>query len=144
LAVVEAFPTSFLGVLIENPSGLSAHRGNRSDTFYVYLDRSGSLLNLLHHLLPGRAIHFDKIKDHDERAALVCALTALCVAAGEYTAVGDDDGWIVLPPRSLIRPWAWTMLLENADGVGLTSRPLDEPLGQQRNLGGPKAGSKQR
>jgi hypothetical protein len=131
LAVIEAFPTSFLGVLIENPSNLSARRGNRSDIFYVHLDQSGGLLNLLHHLLPGRAIRFDAITDHDERAALVCALTALCVAAGDYTAVGDDDGWIVLPPRSLIRPWAWTRLLENADGVGLTSRPLDERLGQQ-------------
>jgi hypothetical protein len=47
LAVVEAFPTSFLGVLIENPSDLSAHRGDRSDTFYVHLDRSGGLRDLL-------------------------------------------------------------------------------------------------
>jgi hypothetical protein len=123
LAAVEAFPTSFLGVLIENPSAISAHRGNRSDLFYVHLDQSGGLLNLLHHLLPGRTIRFDEIKDHDERAALVCALTALSVAAREYTAVGDDDGWIVLPPRSLIRPWAWTMLLKNANGVGLETRP---------------------
>jgi hypothetical protein len=119
LAVVEAFPTSFLGVLIENPSVLSPRRENRSDIFYFHLDQSDGLLDLLHHLLPGRAIRFDTIKDHDERAALVCALTALCVAAGEYTAVGDDDGWIVLPPHSLIRPWAWTILSENANGVGL-------------------------
>ena len=124
LAVAEAFPTSFLGVLIENPSDLSSHRGNRSDTFYVHLDQSGGLLNLLQRLLPGRAIHFDTIKDHEERAALVCALTALCVAAGDYTAVGDEDGWIVLPPRSLIRPWAWTMLSENANGIGLETMPL--------------------
>jgi hypothetical protein len=123
LAVVEAFPTSFLGVLIEKPSALSAQRGNRSDLFYVHLAQSGGLLNLLQYLLPGRVIRFDTIKDHDERAALVCALTALCVAAGAYTAVGDDDGWIVLPPRSLIGPWAWTMLFTNANGVGLETRP---------------------
>jgi hypothetical protein len=29
----------------------------------------------------------------------------------------------VLPPRSLIRPWAWTMLLTNANGIGLEARP---------------------
>jgi hypothetical protein len=128
LAVVEAFPTSFLGVLIEKPSALSAQRGNRSDLFYVHVAQSGGLLTLLQYLLPGRVIRFDTIKDHDERAALVCALTALCVAAGDYTAVGDDDGWIVLPPRSLIRPWAWNMLLKNADGVGLASRPVHVTL----------------
>ncbi|MBI4307176.1 MAG: hypothetical protein HY678_12735 [Chloroflexi bacterium] len=36
--------------------------------------------------------------DHDEIAAYVCALTALCALAGRYVAVGDPLlGFIVLP-----------------------------------------------
>ena len=66
---------------------------------------------------------FGAVENHDERAAVVCALTALCVAAGEYTVVGDrQDGWILLPPRSLIQPWAWTLLQENAVIGGLEYR----------------------
>ena len=36
------------------------------------------------------------------------------VAAGEFAAVGDDDGWIILPPKKSIRDWAFTALVENA------------------------------
>ncbi len=124
--VVEAFPSSFLGVLIEEPEHLSVNRASRSDNFYCYLARSGSLLKLVQRLLPGRglATGFEIVTHHDERAAVVCALTALCVTAGDYTVVGDnEDGWIVLPPRSLIRPWAWNMLSENAKHAGLDFRP---------------------
>jgi hypothetical protein len=47
-------------------------------------------------------------------------MTALCVAAGDYSAVGDPDGWIILPPRDLIRSWALRDLEANAgeDGTG--------------------------
>ena len=34
------------------------------------------------------------------------ALTALCVAAGDFTTVGDENGWIILPPRAFIQRWA--------------------------------------
>jgi hypothetical protein len=121
-AIVEAFPTSFLGLLIENPINLQARRGDRSDNFYVA--QSGGLVNLLLHLLPGRC-HvklFDTIANHDDRAAVVCALTALCVGASDYTVVGDEDGWIVLPPHSLIQPWAWERLSKIAQQVGLEWR----------------------
>lgn len=33
-ALVEAFPNSFLGMMIESPQRLMAHRGNRSDVFF--------------------------------------------------------------------------------------------------------------
>lgn len=116
-AIVEAFPTSFLGMLVEEPENIPALRANRSDNFYRYLDQTGALLGLLHRLLPRRKLltAFNTITNHDERAAVVCALTALCVAVGNYTAVGDDkDGWIVLPPRSFIKSWARVMLDDNA------------------------------
>jgi hypothetical protein len=67
-------------------------------------------------LLPGRAVAtgWASVTNHDDRAALVCALTALGVASGNYVAVGDDDGWIVLPPRALVRNWSWADLMANA------------------------------
>jgi predicted RNase H-like nuclease len=125
-AIVEAFPSSFLGVLIEQPQNLITNRARRSDTFYCHLAQSGILLKLLLKLLPGRNFenNFNDATHHDERAAVVCALTALCVAAGNYTVVGDNvDGWIVLPPRSCITPFAWGMLLQNAGDGGLEYFP---------------------
>jgi hypothetical protein len=120
-AIVEAFPTSFLGLLIDDPKSLSASRGDRSDKFFVHLAEKGLLNSLIEHLLPGRhlAETLGMITNHDDRAAVVCALTALAVAAGDYVAVGDKkDGWIVLPPRSFIRPWAWPLLQQNAQQQG--------------------------
>ena len=56
-----------------------------------------------------------EVKNHDDRAALVCALTALCVAARQFTAVGDDDyGWIILPPYQKFAPWAQKVILKTA------------------------------
>jgi hypothetical protein len=110
-AVVEAFPSSFLGVILDDSSTLAARRHNRSDLFFLRCcDR------LIDHLLPGRRLGCDLVAltNHDERAAFVCALTALCVAAGDYTAVGDDDGWIILPPYALLQPWAKEALDANA------------------------------
>jgi hypothetical protein len=123
-AIVEAFPSSFLGVLIDDPKGMLTRRGDRSDNFFVHLAGSGMLNSLIEHNLPGRHLgeSFGTITNHDDRAAAVCALTALAVAAGDYVVVGDADGWIVLPPRSLIRRWAWTLLQQNAQQGGLEWR----------------------
>jgi hypothetical protein len=115
-AVVEAFPSSFLGLMIDNPSTVEARRHNRSDRFFLHWCERGIFDRLVGHLLPGRQLACDpaKVTDHDERAALVCALTALCVAADDYTAVGDPDGWIILPPHALLQPWAAEDLEANA------------------------------
>jgi len=46
-------------------------------------------------------------RDHEERAALVCLLTAAAVAVGRYTAVGDEQGgYFFLPPWNLWEEWA--------------------------------------
>lgn len=115
-AVAEAFPSAFLGLMIEDPAALSARRGDRSDVFFRHLAESGGLDALLRHCLPGRSpsAAFSGVAHHDDRAALVCALTALCLARGDFVAVGDDDGWIILPPRRLIRPAQWALLEANA------------------------------
>jgi hypothetical protein len=115
-AIVEAFPSAFLGLLIDDPISLNARRGDRSDTFYQHLSANGGFVRLLHHLLPNRSLvePTATITNHDDRAALICALTALSIAAGSFTAVGDDDGWIVLPPEELQPEWARELLLQNA------------------------------
>ncbi len=123
LAIVEAFPSSFLGVMLADPSAVIAARGDRSDTFFKHLVGSGDLERLIIHLLPGRTLAgaLSDITNHDDRAGFVCALTALAVAANDYTAVGDNDGWIILPPASFIQSWAWTDLEANASAENLGS-----------------------
>jgi predicted RNase H-like nuclease len=114
-AIVEAFPSSFLGLMIADPTRLTSQRGNRSDVYFEHL--SELLEQLVGHLLPNRelATKIEDVTNHDDRAALVCALTALGVVADDFTAVGDDrDGWIILPPRAFVQNWAWDMLDANA------------------------------
>jgi hypothetical protein len=115
-AIVEAFPTAFLGVMLDDPSSVVVSRRNRSDQFFQSLVAKGSLQRLFADLLPDRSLtqSFDGVTNHDDRAALVCAMTALCVASGAFSAVGDEDGWIVLPPRNFIRAWAASDLNANA------------------------------
>lgn len=152
-SIVEAFPSSFLGVMIDDPSILSVKRNNRSDRYFMYLTSAGILDNLLQYLLPERVADksFYSVTNHDDRAAVVCALTALAVAADDFTAVGDVDGWIILPPRRFIREWAWAALEASAGkelrgclyqtgrrmASGRLMAPVQVPisLGQQRHDG---------
>lgn len=119
-ALVEAFPSSFLGMMIAEPERLAARRGDRSDTFFSHLAGEGILGKLIEHCLPRRILAQDiaSIVNHDDRAALVCAITALCVATGDFVAVGDADGWIILPPRRFIRAAQWQLLQLNAEEEG--------------------------
>lgn len=131
-AVVEAFPNAFLGVMIGEPNTLNAQRNNRSDKFFEHLAAGGILQALVERCLPGRALAVrpETVTNHDERAALVCALTALCVAADDFVAVGDEDGWIVLPPAELVQPWALDALQVNASeekGAVLVKRTSINP-----------------
>jgi hypothetical protein len=115
-AIVEAFPSAFLGVMLRDPSTVTAERGDRSDVFFQHLTDRGALQLLLQHLLPDRNLKqsLNGVVNHDDRAALICALTALAIAADDYTAVGDNDGWIILPPRRFVRSWARSDLEANA------------------------------
>jgi hypothetical protein len=115
-AIAEAFPTSFLGLQLQDPERLKADKPAKSDRYYKHLAERGDLDLLLSFLLPSRKSEstFENILNHDDRAAVICGLTALCIAAKEYTAVGDKDGWIILPPPAFIQNWAWLKLFENA------------------------------
>lgn len=115
-AIVEAFPSSFLGVMIANPKEIQVHRNNRSDVFYKHLVMTGGLAALIQFCVPDRSLadNLAWVTNHDDRAALVCAVSALCVAAGNYTAVGDIRGWIILPPLRFVQGWAANELRANA------------------------------
>lgn len=115
LAVVEAFPSSYMGLLLADPLSVAVLRANRSDRYFDHLAQSGRIGALLSALLPGRTPSRSPkgVVNHDDRSALICAITALGVAAGDYCAVGDADGWIFLPPLRFIAPWAQALLRAN-------------------------------
>lgn len=114
-AIVEAFPNMFLGTLCDESNYPQAPGKKRkwTDTLFPLQDVSAKLRMLVATLLPGREVRSPwGLTDHEEIAALTCALTALCVAADHFTAVGDDrDGYIFLAPS-----WAmgvgWPVRLE--------------------------------
>ncbi len=113
-AIVEAFPTTFLGAMIEHPP--PRHRDPRSDVYFDHMAEHRCFDRLAQRWLDRRTWVREPsdLRDHDERAAFVCALTALSVAAGEFTAAGDErDGWIILPPRWAFANWAWTAAARN-------------------------------
>lgn len=114
-AVVEAFPSSFLGLMLPEGDRESPGRGARSDAYFERLAARGRLDELCDMILPGRKLErpFTDVTNHDDRAGLVCALTALCVVSHSFTAVGDENGWIVLPPRHFIEPDLWALLSAN-------------------------------
>ncbi len=116
-AVVEAFPNSFLGLMLPDPEALAVKRADRSDGYFAHLAVDGTLDRLLNLLLPGRNAQSrpEAITNHDDRAALICALTALGVAAGQFVSVGDEEGRIVLPPAPMLAPWARQALFDTPD-----------------------------
>jgi hypothetical protein len=120
-AVVEAFPTSFLGVMLD--AGCCGAGKIRSDSYFERLTadpRGDRLAGLAKSLLGGRPLRSQlrDFRNHDDRAAIVCAITALCVAARRYTAVGDENGYIILPPPVAdgecgLQPWAMAIICSN-------------------------------
>ncbi|OGQ26324.1 MAG: hypothetical protein A2138_25395 [Deltaproteobacteria bacterium RBG_16_71_12] len=106
--IVEAFPNAFLAVLLDDDQVKTGalQRGERFDVLY---DVAAAKLGAVAASLGGGKFFpsFAAITDHDERAAAVCALTALGVANNSYVAVGDDaGGWFFLPAWKWWRPWA--------------------------------------
>ena len=103
MAVIEAFPNMYLAALVPEPE-LPVLFRDASDRYWEILaNQSGRLISVFHRALPGRALCNDlaAIHDHEHRAGVVCALTALSVASGEYVAIGDPaDGDIILPAQS--------------------------------------------
>ena len=111
--IVEAFPNAFLAVGL--PDRLLAdrpvlRRGRKFDWLYDAWVESGLTQRLLAELgisHPTLVSRLSRTSNHDERAALICLLTALCVASGRFVKVGDPKtGWFFLPPEALWEDWA--------------------------------------
>ena len=121
--LLEVFPNAFLAVLILDSrfKNLKLKR-DASDWFWEIAVDLGYLDRLLGLIAPGvtPALAWGDVRDHDHRAALVCALAAMAVARGRYVAVGDPvDGDIFLPPLKAWgpggggKPWAEEELRRN-------------------------------
>jgi len=122
--LLEVFPNAFLSVLLPDAAfvELGPLRRKASDRFWEVAMRECYFERLLNLLVPGvkHEQQFADVTDHDHRAALVCALSAMTVCLGPYVACGDPvDGDIVLPPREAwgmgenCAPWAWEALERN-------------------------------
>jgi hypothetical protein len=110
--IVEAFPNTFLGVVLAEEDFLAAGQIKRGGKFDWLYDRwiehrlFNAIIDAAH--LPSTLIASCEMEhDHEIRAALVCLLTAGLVRAGNYKVVGDEtSGYFFLPPLSLWAPWA--------------------------------------
>jgi predicted RNase H-like nuclease len=112
--LIEAFPNAFMGVLL--PGGCfdqmpKLRRGRKFEWLYnecrernifdsvVNMIGTATLRSILQHIKSNQ--------NHDQKAALICLLTAAAVTAGRYTAVGDPaGGYFFLPPWEAWAPWA--------------------------------------
>jgi hypothetical protein len=113
IPIVEAFPNTFMGVMLPEGRFLSWSKSlgsAKSDWLYEQLVELGIMRKLLERLmLRERSIAevFERTTNHDERAALICLLTALFAAKSDAVIVGDDQGgWFWLPPIEVWAGWA--------------------------------------
>jgi predicted nuclease with RNAse H fold len=109
--IVEAFPNTFLGVLLaESAFEKTAKSETKSDWLYRMAVGEGSIDRALQELgwTEAETISaFENERDHELCAAFVCLLTAGFAAAGTATVIGDaTHGWFWLPPQSMWQAWA--------------------------------------
>jgi hypothetical protein len=88
----------------------------KSDWLYEQVVEAGLFRNLLSKLdlaSPPIPRKFEEAQDHDERAALICLLTAMFARSGDVIIVGDTGGgWFWLPPMTSCAPWASAALVK--------------------------------
>jgi hypothetical protein len=111
LNIIEAFPNAFLGVsLSAEVFDVAPARGRKFDWLYEHWLRQKRPAQLQDSLRWDRPQFWRQVEGnghHDERAALICALTGICAAQGSYVAVGEPvGGYFFLPPWSLWSLWA--------------------------------------
>ncbi len=110
--IVEAFPNAFLGILLDDMIYEGVPELQRGEKFSWLLEgfRARTMSAIKQHLNwphEGFWRALAENNQHDEQAGLVCALTAICVWQGSYTAVGDPHGgYFFLPPWQLWQQWA--------------------------------------
>ncbi len=111
--IVEAFPNAFLGVMLTDDVYEGMPRPKRGKKFDWLLDQAlcHGRIEAAQQTIGWEDPDFwgaaNNNRQHDERAALVCAMTAACVLAGKYVAVGEPaSGYFFLPPWCLWERWA--------------------------------------
>jgi hypothetical protein len=107
----EAFPNAFLGVSLEESTFAGeVKRREKFDWLYDQWLKRGvatGLQAILGWSQPKFWEGVRKNRQHDERAAITCPLTAICAVRGRYVAVGEaEGGYFFLPPWDLWQPWA--------------------------------------
>lgn len=119
VAIVEAFPNAFLGVLLADHTFATSQimRGKKFDWTYEHAVKAGRFAELLAVIgwdAPDLLQRIEAKRDHEKRAAYICLLTAACAAIGKAEVVGDAiTGWIWLPPKDLWAEWARETLKKN-------------------------------
>jgi hypothetical protein len=127
--VVEAFPNTFLGVLLPERvyAPCTKIKGAKSDWLYQACVAEGVFVRLVEALGWPLAPTVDRLaseRNHDIRAALICLLTAGFASAGTAAVVGDaQGGWFWLPPVDLWADWAVAAIKENVGHVCRRGRP---------------------
>ena len=128
-SIVEAFPNAFLGVCLDHPcygAMPALKRGQKFDWLYAQWIRRELVARLpLPDDLEELPTRFARTSDHEERAALICALTALLSARGTFTAVGDETGgWFFLPPWEVWQSWARDAVEEGCERLNALGAKL--------------------
>ncbi|MDK1377223.1 MULTISPECIES: DUF429 domain-containing protein [unclassified Sinorhizobium] len=127
-AIIEAFPNAFLGVLLEDDrfAMSRAAKRRRFDWLYDQAVESHVFDRLLDAIGWNNDTLLQKVtteRDHEQRAAWICLLTAATAVAGKSEAVGDEaGGWFWLPPAELWAPWARQALAQNSAAVSAKAR----------------------
>lgn len=139
LNIAEAFPNAFLGVFLhEDGFDEAPERPEKFDWLYDEWLRRGHLHRLREYLDWPRSEFWDKVarnRQHDERAALVCAMTAIAVVQGQYVAVGEPKGgYFFLPPWELWQPWAKGGLDTNRRDPRLPTKHIEVWIDGERFL----------
>ena len=109
--IIEAFPNAYLGVCL--PDSVYAaqpplRRGRKFDWLYDrWLDPDHvGLFERLGVPMPVSAT-MRITRDHDERAALICLMTAHGAVVDRFATLGEPTGgWITLPPLDCWANWA--------------------------------------
>jgi len=130
--LVEAFPNAYLGVLLPESEYLKASKIQRGKKFDWLYDRCLSLDLFTSMVTTGYSkgtsvlekLHANR--NHDERAALICLLTAAGVSLGSYTAIGQaQSGYFFLPAWRHWQPWAKEAIRCECSRAGCTEFWVD-------------------
>ena len=127
ILIQEAFPNAFLGVMLPDTAfQRPIRRGIKSDVFWEYCVKKSRLIHrLLEHLFARNTADrifecIGPLKNHDERAAFVCALVARGAELKvNFIVTGGQDGAISLPPGAFIKPWASQALQNKLANINL-------------------------